>query len=69
MFAQLIRKGRWTYMFLAAAAVLAVAALTTLASTRNAGSPTENMINHEQGQAAYSNYTHNNGGATMHFVN
>jgi hypothetical protein len=33
MFTELIRKGKWSYMFLAAVATLAVAALATLANT------------------------------------
>ena len=68
MFTQFIRKGRWTYMFLVAVAVLAVATLTAFASTRNADSTTESKANYEQGQAAYSNRANYNG-AAMRFVN
>lgn len=67
MFTELIRKGKWSYMFLAAVATLAVAALATLANTRT-HAETESSANKEQGQASYSSPTHYNG-ATMHFVN
>lgn len=67
MFTELIRKGRWSYMFLAAMAVLAVAALATLANTRN-HAETESPAQYEQGQASYGTYTRYNG-ATMNFVN
>ena len=68
MFTQLIRKGRWTYMFLVAVAVLVVATLTAYASSHNADNTTETKANFEQGQAAYSNRANYNG-ATMRFVN
>ena len=67
MFTELIRKGRWSYMFLAAVAVLAVAALATLANTRN-HAETESSAAQQQGQPTYGSYTRYNG-ATMRFVN
>ena len=67
MFTELIRKGRWTYMFLAALATLAVAALVTLANTRNQ-SEAPSKANYEQGQASSGGYTRYNG-TTMQFVN
>ncbi len=67
MFTELIKKGKWSYMFLAAVATLAVAAMATLANTRNLAK-TESSANYEQGKASYGSYTHYNG-ATMNFVN
>ena len=67
MFTELIRKGKWSYMFLAVVAVLAVAALATLVNTR-AHAETENSVKYEQGQAGYGSYTRYNG-AAMNFVN
>lgn len=67
MFTELIRKGKWSYMFLAVVATLAVAALATLANTRN-HAETESSANFEQGQANYGTYTRYNG-STMNFVN
>lgn len=56
MFTQFIRKGRWSYMFLAAVAVLAVAALATLANTRTQ-IETQDKANQDQEKAYYGNYT------------
>jgi len=71
MFTELIRKGNWSYMFLAAVATLAVAALATFANTRTVAQPTgtSKTVNQEQQRsAAYGNYTRYNG-TTMRFVN
>ncbi|MBR5159119.1 MAG: hypothetical protein IKW84_06010 [Bacteroidaceae bacterium] len=67
MFTELIRKGKWSYMFLAAVAVLAVAALATLANTR-AKAETESSATQQQGQPTYGSYTRYNG-TTVRFVN
>ena len=67
MFTELIRKGRWSYMLLAAAAVLAVAALATLANTRS-HAETESPAAQQQGQPTYGSYTRYNGNA-VRFVN
>lgn len=67
MFTELIRKGKWSYMFLAAVATLAVAALATLANTRTASESQSNAV-HENGQATYGSYTNYNG-ASMRFIN
>lgn len=67
MFTELIRKGRWSYMFLAAVAVLAVAAMATLANTRNQAE-TESSAAQQQGQPTYGSYTRYNGSVTR-FVN
>lgn len=67
MFTELIKKGRWSYMFLAVVATLAVAALATLASTSTAGQ-TQSRATHENGQATYGSYTQYNE-TTMRFIN
>lgn len=56
MFTQFIRKSRWSYMFLAAVAVFAVAALATLANTRTQ-IEAQSKPSQEQGQAAHGSYT------------
>ena len=66
MFTKLINK-KWNFMFLAAVATLAVAALATLAATRSAG-VTESRATHENGQATYGSYTQYNE-TTMRFIN
>jgi hypothetical protein len=68
MFTELIRKGKWSYMFLAAVATLAVAALATLANTRTASQP-PSTLNHESGKTTYGSYTNYNNGASMRFIN
>ena len=70
MFTESIRKGNWSYMFLAAVATLAVAALATFANTRTVAQPTgtSKTVKQEQQGNAYGNYTHYNG-TTMRFVN
>ena len=67
MFTELIRKGKWSYMFLAAVATLAVAALATLANTRTQ-SETESPANPSQGQTTYGSYN-NSTATTLRFVN
>jgi hypothetical protein len=67
MFTESIRKGRWGYMLFAAVAVLAVAALATLANTR-IYAETESPATQQQGQPTYGSYTRHNGTA-MRFVN
>lgn len=67
MFTELIRKGKWSYMFLAAVAVLAVAALATLANTR-AQAEAKSPATQQQGQPTYGSYTRYNG-TTVRFVN
>ena len=67
MFTELIRKGKWSYMFLAVVAVLAVAALATLANTRT-HAETESPATQQQGQPTYGSYTRYNG-TTVRFVN
>lgn len=67
MFTELIRKGKWSYMFLAAVATLAVAALATLANTR-AHAETQSPATQQQAQPTYGSYTRNNT-TTLRFVN
>lgn len=67
MFTELIRKGRWSYMLLAVMAVMAVAVLTTLASTR-VQLESGHTASQEQGKTINGSYTRYSG-TTMHFVN
>lgn len=67
MFTELIRKGRWSYMLLAVMAVMAVAVLTTLASTHDQ-IESVNKAGQEQVKAINGSYTRYTG-TTMHFVN
>lgn len=66
MFTELINK-KWNYMFLTVIAVLAVAAMATLISTRTI-SQAESKANNENGQVITGRYTQYNE-TTMRFIN
>jgi hypothetical protein len=66
MFTGNLKRRDWNYMFIAAAASLAVAALATLYSTRETGSP-NGRASHEYEQPATSGYMHN--GTMTRFIN
>lgn len=67
MFTELIKKSKWSYMFLAALATLAVATMATFASTRTAGQA-QSKANHESEQVITGRYTQYNE-TTMRFIN
>lgn len=67
MFTEFIRKGKWSYMFLAAVATLAVAALATFANTSTSGE-TERNAKLSNGQVKTERPTQYNE-ATMRFIN
>ena len=66
MFTGSLKRHDRNYMFIAAAASLAVAALATLFSTRETGSP-NGRASHEYEQPATSGYMHN--GTMTRFMN
>jgi hypothetical protein len=67
MFTELIKKGNWSYMFLAVVATLAVAALATLANSHTEGkSQSRAKQNSEQTiTRGYPQYNE----TTMRFIN
>lgn len=67
MFTELIKKGKWSYMFLAVTATLVVAAMATLASTRTTGNANSRAA-HENGQPVAGSYIQYNE-TTMRFIN
>ena len=67
MFTELIRKGKWSYMFLAFVATLAVAALATLANSRSEAD-TKSSINSNNEQVQTGRYTNYNE-TTTRFIN
>lgn len=67
MFTQL-KKGRWNYMFLAAVASMAVAAMATFFSTNTTSESMNNQANHNSDQVITGRYTQFNG-STVRFVN
>jgi len=67
MFTQLIRKGKWSYMFLAVLATLAVATMATLVNTRTAGGK-DGKNGHESEQVITGRHTQYNQ-TTMRFIN
>lgn len=67
MFTEFIRKSDWNYMFLAVVATLAVAALVTLASTRN-DAQSQSRAKQDNGQVI-TGRNQQNYETTMRFVN
>jgi hypothetical protein len=67
MFTELLKKGNWSYMFLAALATLAIAALATLFTSRSTGD-IQNRANHENEQVITGRYTQFNE-SSVRFVN
>lgn len=68
MFTGSIKKGKWNYMFLAAAASLVVAALATLASARRMRGG-EDRSTQQFEQSATGRYMHNSETTMVRFVN
>ena len=67
MFTELINK-KWNYMFLTVIAVLAVAAMATLISTRTISQAESKANNNENEQVITGRYTQYNE-TTMRFIN
>lgn len=68
MFTEL-KKTKWSYMFLAAIASVAIAALTTLFTTRPAG-VTDSRVNQEDERALTGRHAqYYNNETTMRFIN
>ena len=67
MFTQ-FKKGKWNYMFLAAVATVAVAALATFFSTTTVSDDLNSQSNRSSDQTVSGRYTQYNGSA-VRFVN
>lgn len=67
MFTELLKKGNWSCMFLAALATLAIAALATLFTSYPTGE-TQDRANHKNEQVTTGRYTQFNE-SSVRFIN